>query len=180
MGKYLCLTILSVFASAKEINAQEKINGAVIPEYGAIYTVPNLDLNTDDLQEYKAVFDLSAAPKDPAQVNPNFGRVARFINLHAAAGIALEKIKPVMVIHGNAAMGLLQDPYYKAKFGVANPNIDLLNKLHALGVPVILCGQTAGARDISKDKRWQPTQISLSVMTALLYYQSKNYVLINF
>lgn len=180
MGKYLCFTILSVFASAKEINAQEKINGAVIPEYGAIYTVPNPDLNTDDLQEYKAVFDLSAAPEDPAQIDPNFERVARFINLHASAGIALEKIKPVMVVHGNAAMGLLQVPYYKEEFGVANPNIDLLNKLHALGVPVILCGQTAGTRDISKDKRWQPTQVSLSAMTALLYYQSKNYALINF
>lgn len=180
MSKYLCISIVLVFATAKEINAQAKINGSLIPEYGSIYTVPNPDLNTDDLQEFKAVFDLSAAPEDPAQINPNFERVARFLNLHAAAGIALEKIKPVMVVHGNAAMGLLRDTYYREEFGVANPNIDLLNKLHALGVPVILCGQTAGARDISKDKRWQPTQVALSAMTALLYYQSKNYALINF
>ncbi len=179
MIKYLCFTIL-VCASAKEINAQEKINGSLIPEYGAIYTVPNPDLNTNDLQEYKAVFDLSAAPEDPAELNPNFERVARFLNLHAAAGVPLEKIKPVMVVHGNAAMALLQDQHYKEIFGVANPNIDLLNKLHALGVPVILCGQTAGARDISKEKRWQHAQVALSAMTALVYYQSKNYALINF
>lgn len=180
MGKYLYMTILFICAAAKEINAQEKINGSLIPEYGAIYTVPHPDLNTGDLQGFKAVFDLSAAPEDPAQVNPNFERVARFLNMHAAAGITVEKIEPVMVIHGNAAMGLLQDKYYKEVFGVANPNIDLLDKLHALGVPVILCGQTAGARGISKDKRWQPTQVSLSAMTALMYYQSKNYALINF
>lgn len=180
MIKYLCLSILFICASAKEINAQKKINGSLIPEYGAIYTVPNPDLNTADLQEFKAVFDLSTAPEDPAQVNPNFERVARFLNLHAAAGIALEKIKPVMVVHGKAAMGLLKDEYYKEEFGVANPNIDLLDKLHALGVPVILCGQTAGAHDISKDKRWQQTQVALSAMTALIYYQSKNYALINF
>jgi len=180
MRKYFYMAIIFSCASAKEINAQDKIKGSLLPEYGAIYTVPNADLNTADLQEFKAVFDLAEAPEDPSQINPNFERVARFLNLHAAAGIALEKIKPVMVVHGNAAMGLLKDEYYKKEFGVANPNIDLLNQLHALGVPVILCGQTAGARDISKDKRWQPTQVALSAMTALIYYQSKNYALINF
>lgn len=180
MYKTLFIAAFLVFAVAKELHAQEKIKGPLVTEYGQIYTVPNPDLKATDLNEFKAVFDLAVAPEDSAQVNPNFERVARFLNLHAEAGIAPEKIKPVMVVHGNAAMGLLKNQYYKQQFGVDNPNLDLLNELHDLGVPVVLCGQTAGARDISKDKRWQHTQLALSAMTALIYYQSKDYALINF
>ncbi|MGB3774763.1 MAG: DsrE family protein [Leeuwenhoekiella sp.] len=180
MNKYFVIFFLLIFASAEKMHGQQKIKGQAIPEYGEIYTVPNPDLDTSALKEYKAVFDLYTAPEDPAALNAGFDRVARFINLHVEAGIPIENIKPVMVVHGGASMGLLKNEFYNEKFGVDNPNIELLNKLDEVGVAIVLCGQTAGAREISKEKRLPQIQLALSAMTALIYYQDQGYGLINF
>jgi len=169
-----------VLLSALQLQAQKKISGPLIHEYGETFTVPQPDLEVDTEAEYKVVFDIAQAPEDPAVLNPYFNTIARFLNMHAYAKVDKAQLKPVMVVHGSAAYGLLKNKFYKEKFGVDNPNLDLLNKLHALDIPVILCGQTAGARDISVEKRWGKTQLALSAMTALIQYQNMYYALISF
>ena len=168
-----------VLLSALQLQAQKKISGPLIHEYGETFTVPQPDLEVDTEAEYKVVFDIAQAPEDPAVLNPYFNTIARFLNMHAYAKVDKAQLKPVMVVHGSAAYGLLKNKFYKEKFGVENPNLDLLNKLHALDIPVILCGQTAGARDISVEKRWGKTQVALSAMTALIHYQNLDYALIS-
>ena len=175
----LCLFVFLAFAKTTQAQ-QKKITGPVIEEYGLTYTVPDPDLETEKTKEFKVVFDIKDAAENPAKVNRLFETVARFLNMHANAGVPLKNLKPVMVVHGGAAFGLLKNKFYKEKYGVDNPNLDLLNKLHAAGIPVILCGQTAGARDISAKKRWEHTQMALSAMTALIQYQNMEYRLIAF
>ncbi len=181
MFRTLLFPILIVLAFAKTAQAQQKmITGPVIKEYGATYTVTDPDIKTEKNEEFKVVFDIKDAADDPAKINRLLETVARFLNMHVAAGVALQNLKPVMVVHGGAAFGLLKNKFYKKKYGVNNPNLDLLDKLHTAGVPIILCGQTAGALDISVEKRWERSKVALSAMTALIQYQNQGYRLIAF
>lgn len=174
------ISLFFFFAFAEIGIAQEQIIGPLIEDFGNTYTVPAPDLPVNTTEDYKVVFDIAKAPEDPASLNLYFNTVVRFLNMHVAAGVDKNRLKPVLVIHGSAAFGLLKNEYYKEKFGVDNPNLALLNKLHSLDVPVLLCGQTAGSRDISKDKRWEHTTLALSAMTALIHYQNLGYALISF
>ena len=176
-----CISFMVLFfAFAETTQAQERINGPLIEGFGETFKVTDPDLPLDPSESYQVVFDIAQAPDDPAKLNLYFNTVARFLNMHAAAGVAQTKLKPVLVVHGSAAFGLLKNEFYKIKFGVDNPNLPLLEALHKLDIPVILCGQTAGKRDITAEKRWEHTKISLSAMTALIHYQNLGYALISF
>ena len=174
------LSIITIFALSKATQAQKQISGPLIEEFGITYSVPNPDLAPDPNEQYNVVFDITKAPEDPAELNRYFNTVARFLNIHAAAGVRLEQLKPVVVIHGNAAFGLLKNEFYNLKFGVDNPNLPLFEKLNELNIPIILCGQTAAARGITAKKRWDHTQIALSAMTALIHYQNLGYAVLSF
>lgn len=160
--------------------AQTEVKGDVIENYGTTFSVPTADFKTDTTQIFKVVFDIAKAPENPADLSRYFNTVARFLNMHENAGVPVKNLKPVMVVHGAAAMGLLKNEFYKEKYGVNNPNLDLLDALHTAGVPVILCGQTAGSKKLTKENLWPHTQFALSAMTALIQLQNDGYQLITF
>lgn len=171
-----------VFAFAKALYAQSpsKIKGSVIPEFGLTYEVPHPDLKTDTTLIFKAVFDVSKAPEDPSKRNPYIETVARFLNMHANAGVPVENLKVRMAMHGQASYGLLKNEYYKEKFGVDNPNIALLEAIEDADVEILLCGQTAGSRNLSPERRIPLTKVALSAMTILIQSQEEGYNLIAF
>jgi predicted peroxiredoxin len=69
---------------------------------------------------------------------------------------------------------------YKAKYGVPNPNEELLKQLIAAGADIIFCGQSSASRGFPKEDLVDGVQISLSAMTALIQLQDDNYRLIKF
>ena len=69
---------------------------------------------------------------------------------------------------------------YKDKFNVENPNISLLSALAEKGTSIIICGQTAAHKNITKTDVQKDVQFALSAMTALVQLQNENYRLINF
>ncbi len=179
--KYLCLIALCAFAKA--ITAQVDANatsGKVIPAFGKTYAVADPDYKTNTDLTFKAVFDVSKAPDDPAQRNPYIETIARFLNMHQKAGVPVSQLKVRMAMHGQASYGLLKNEFYKEKFGVDNPNIELLKAIDSAGVDIILCGQTAGARNLPESRRLPLTQIALSAMTILIQSQEEGYRMIAF
>jgi len=174
------LVLPALFWSQLNYAQQERIKGAVIENYGPTYAVPQPEFATNLDETYKVVFDVSNAPEDPSAVNKWIETVARFLNMHAEAGKKLETMDVVLVLHGNASYGLLQDSFYEEKFGVSNPNIELFKALDTAGVDLILCGQTAKHRNLTKERRIAEVTLSLSAMTALIQLQNNNYTLINF
>ncbi|WP_024769594.1 DsrE family protein [Aquimarina macrocephali] len=159
---------------------QKSKKGKIITEYGKTYTVSDPDFKTKTQHDLKAVFDVGRTFKDSSKVNPLFNTAARYLNMHADAGIPVEKLKVALVIHGSAANDILNNANYKAKYNIDNPNAPLLSALAKKGVHFILCGQTAAHRDISKEDTLPEIQIALSAMTALVQLQNENYRLINF
>jgi len=173
---------LTVILEGGQLRAQEytKQAGNVIKDFGKTYEIPNPDFKTDITLDFKVVFDVSKAPEDPAKRNPYVETIARFLNMHEKAGVPESQLQVRMAMHGPAAYGLLNNAAYKEKFGVDNPNIALFEALDQAGVDVILCGQTAGSRNIGVERRLSLTQIALSAMTILIQSQEEEYRLIAF
>ena len=176
----MCVLVFFAFAKTSTAQSHSKTEGTVIPEFGATYEVPNPDFKTDTTLVFKAVFDVAKAPEDPSKRNPYIETIARFLNMHANAGVTVENLNVRMAMHGQASYGLLKNEYYKENFGVDNPNIELLEAIDKAGVEIILCGQTAGSRNLSKERRLELTDIALSAMTILIQSQDEGYNLIAF
>ncbi len=178
---FIFITI-TVISTVHQLQAQESIKqeGNVIKDFGKTYAIPNPDFKTDTTLVFKAVFDVSKAPEDPAKRNPYVETIARFLNMHEKAGVPESQLHVRMAMHGPAAYGLLSNAAYKEKFEVDNPNIALFEALDRADVEVILCGQTAGSRNIGIERRLPLTQIALSAMTILIQSQEEGYQLIAF
>ena len=164
-----------------QISAQEKNDhGKIIKDYGQSFDVENPDIITDTNAELKVIFDISQSSEDKSVVNKQIETAARFLNMHAKEGMKPGQLHTAMTIHGGAWQDVMTNEAYKEKFGVDNPNLELINQLTEAGVDVILCGQTAGARGLNKTNVSPDVKFALSAMTALLQYQNNGYRFIKF
>jgi intracellular sulfur oxidation DsrE/DsrF family protein len=154
--------------------------GPVIDNYGPTFAIddPDFPLNPD--QEYKLVFDIHNSPEDPTQVNPMIETLARFLNMHAKAGVPMENLKVVGVIHNRASKDAMNNEYYKEEFGVDNPNIPLMEALEKAGAKIYMCGQSIHARKVNPERLAAPVKTALSAMTVFVTLQGQGYQLIRF
>lgn len=159
---------------------QNRVQGKVIKDFGATFSVTNPEIKTDTTAEFKVIFDVSQSSEDKSKPNKYIVTAARFLNMHANEGMSLNQLKVAMTIHGNAWQDVLNNETYKEKYGVDNPNLKLINQLTKAGVDVIVCGQTAAYRGMNRDIVNPNVKFALSAMTALLQYQNQGYRFIKF
>lgn len=172
------LTALAAVSLAGPAGAQAlgtPTPGPVIPDFGAVFDVPSPDLPTPTDLTYRVVFDVSQAADAPDAVNRSIETLARFLNMHARAGVPRERMQLALVVHGAAGKDLLDDTAYQQRFGTANPNLPLLRRLADAGVEVYLCGQTAMSRGLPKEQLAPPVRMALSAMTAHAHLQARGY-----
>jgi intracellular sulfur oxidation DsrE/DsrF family protein len=98
--------------------------------------------------------------------------------MHARNGVPAENMDLAVVVHGAAVKNLLNDQAYEARFNVANPNLELLTKLHDAGVRIYVCGQSMTFGGIDKSELAESAQVALSAMTLLTVLQSNGYALL--
>ena len=154
--------------------------GPVIEAYGPVFDVPAIGIPVETDREYRAVFDVAESPEAKNELNRAIETVARFLNMHARAGVPLENMKLALVLHGGAGKDALADGPYRARYGVDNPNRELIDQLWAAGVEIVLCGQTAASRGLPRGELNPSVRLALSAMTALVTYQADGYALIAF
>ena len=171
----LAAVLATLSGSAPDLTAQSARPGPVIGTSGAVFEVPSPTFPTDLDADYKVAFEIVTASSNPGRVSPYLNTVARFLNMHAQAGVPEENVHAAAVVHGAAAFELLDDAAYRERFGVDNPNAALIAELVAAGVPVILCGQTAAARGVPTGRLVDGVQVALSAMTAFLLLQEDGY-----
>ena len=92
---------------------------------------------------FKVAFDVGSTNDKKDEVNRKFNSLARFINMHVAAGVKPDNIQLALVVHGKATLDLLDHQSYQKSYTYDNPNKPLLNALMSNNVRVILCGQSA-------------------------------------
>ena len=114
--------------------AQE--NQKIIKHFGPTFNVENPDVKTDINANHKIIFDVMQSSEDKSVVNKYIETAARFLNMHAKAGLKPEQLHVAMTIHGGAWQDVMTNEAYKEKFGVDNPNFELINQLSEAGVDI--------------------------------------------
>lgn len=128
---------------------------------------------------FKVTMDVAERASDGEAANRTLISAARLINMHARAGVPVERTQVAVVVHGSAALDLLSDEAYAARFdGAANPSGEILEVLINHGVRVILCGQSGAAQGIDETTDLAPgVEVALSAMTAHALLQQSGYTL---
>lgn len=173
--KVLVLVLVS-FLCADGVAAEPSF-GPVIEGYGPTYPINDRDVPLKDGFVYKAVFD-AAENRDEKALNTGLVSVARYLNMHARNGVAVENMNIAVVAHGPALKTLLATQAYRTRYGIENPNAELLEKLVAAGVGFYVCGQSMTFGGFDNDELIEPAQIALSAMTMLTVLQSDGYALL--
>lgn len=147
-------------------------DGPVIKGFGKTAPVPSHTVSENDV--FKVAFDVASAA-NTGEVNRKFDSLARFINMHVAAGVKKENLQLALVVHGKAPFDLLNNTAYQKKFETTNANVPLLNALLQNNVRVILCGQSAAAHEIDSSELVEGVEVQLSAMTAHALLQQDGY-----
>ncbi|MDH5588803.1 MAG: DsrE family protein [Gemmatimonadota bacterium] len=168
----LLLAVLAIPASAQQA---QRATGPVIQSGGAVFEVSDPDFPTRMDMEYRIAFEVADASPGEDQLNASLNTVARFLNMHAGAGIPRDRIHAAVVVHGAAGPELLDNDAFRARTGRDNPNVKLVEELLAAGVQIVLCGQTQASRNIPREGLIDGVQVALSAITALYTFQTDGY-----
>lgn len=164
---------------APSVTAQRSA-GPIIQDFGAVHKVENPDYQLDVTQTYKVVFDIMKTPDAPGQLNPSLNTLARFLNMHAQAGVPAENLKVACAIHNLASKDALNNEAYRKRYGMDNPNLPLLKALEKAGAEIYICGQSIHSRKIDPSELAAPVKLALSAMTILISKQNEGFRLIAF
>lgn len=165
---------LGIGTWAADAEAQRTQAGPMIESAGAVFSV-DVDFVTPTDRDYKVAFEIAQPSSSPDQLNPTINTVARFLNMHAQAGVSEDRLSGAIVAHGPASFELLDNEAYRARFGVDNPNAEVIKELIANGQPVLLCGQSAASRNVPTEGLIPGVQVALSAITAFMLLQEQGY-----
>jgi intracellular sulfur oxidation DsrE/DsrF family protein len=148
-----------------------------IAGHGDMHPLPDAAYQPQKDQVYKVVFSLTKTPQKPEEASPALEAVVRAVNLYVSAGVPLDHLKFVAVLHGQATGAALDAAHYKEHFKVDNPNLDLIHKLRAAGVDVAVCGQAYLGQGFAMDGLNKDVTLTLSALTTITTLETQGYVL---
>ncbi|HYK40758.1 MAG TPA: DsrE family protein [Thermoanaerobaculia bacterium] len=151
-----------------------------VPEADGYVAIPNAAVPPAKGRVYKAVFDANHAAEKPTQLLPAINNLGSELNAFAATGLPKSAAKFVLVFHGPAMDGILDDTHYRAKHGVANPNLKVLSRLKAAGVEMFVCGQNLATDKIDPRTLTPDVRVASDALIVLMTYQNDGYALLSF
>jgi len=172
----LSLTLLGSISFATY--AQTPAN-PIIKDYGTINSIDNVTLPDKSL-DYKIMIDLKTSNDAFDKVNKGLINVARALNLHSVGGIPKEQVHVAVAIHYTATPIVLNSAGYQKKYGVDNPNLELIKQLKEAGVEIYICGQSLVARKYPFEDVNPDVTIALSMLTVVTEHTMKGYSLLVF
>lgn len=148
-----------------------------IAGYGRIHYESSFAFQPQADQSYKIVVALTSGAAKPEQVSPALDHVARIVNLYVAAGVPLAHLKIVGIAYGAATPAVMDNAHYRARYGVANPNLKLISELRKAGVTVAVCAQAVAEHHIKYDWVSKEVTIALSGLTTVTVLEHDGYTL---
>jgi len=144
--------------------------GPLIEEFGPNAVVETTMTWPADTQ-FRVSFDTTDAGDADAPL-PAFVTAARFLNMHARAGVPADQLHLAVVVHGGVVRDLAA-----LKNTPDHPGAILLERLLAQNTRVIVCGQSAAYHGVSAQDLPQGVDMALSAMTAHAVLQQDGYTL---
>ncbi len=173
----LCRLLLAAIGSVLLISPVFAADELPIPGYPASRDYPGAHLTPDANTEYKVVFDFVVTDDNLDDPYPMLPLVARYINTLANLGVPEKNRKIAIVMHqGSGLIGLKNDEFKARHDGKDNPNIELIQQLHAAGVSFHLCGQGVLSRNVDEDDLLDEIQVDYWALTTLIELGRQGYV----
>lgn len=180
--RHLAGLLVVLFCGAATAQAQPgemQASGPVIQSTGRSFLVEDPTFKAPAGHVLKVMFEINAGGEDTTKMNAQLTTMARFYNIHARNGYSRANLKAAAVIHDGGWGAILTDSAYAARFGGArNPSRALIQELVGAGAQIILCGQTAGSRNIKRSDLIPGVLVATSAMTALSVLSSTGYTLV--
>jgi intracellular sulfur oxidation DsrE/DsrF family protein len=152
--------------------------GPAVEGYGPTYPIEDRDVPLVEGTVYRTVFDVAGYSDDLTSLNTRLVSVARFLNMHVRNGTPLERMDLAVVLHGPALKTVFKNDAYSERYGVDNPNLELVQRLADAGVEFYVCGQSMAFGGFARSELAEPARVALSAMTMLTELQNRGYALI--
>ena len=164
--RLLLLPIIAVLPCVAHADLSSFTTGPVFEDYGPVADIDvTVPVPKDAVLRHS--FDV-ASRASAGELNSTLASAARFINMHARAGIDVDRIKVAVVVHGKAIHDVSAE---------AGDNAGLVAALIGQGVKIYVCGQSAAYYDVATDDLLPGVEMALSAMTAHALLQQKGYTL---
>ena len=173
------ITIAALLVSCS-LFAQPSTASPVIPEADGFVIIPGGQHSPSKTRTYKAVWDGTKFPKDSSQLLPAINNAGSELNALAVSKISISNAKFVIVFHGAALNGILDDEHFKAKYGILNPNLKVLEELKKAGVKLFVCGQNLLSEKIDPKIISKDVTVASDALIVLMDYQNEGYALMSF
>ncbi len=152
----------------------------VIPQADGYIAIPNAAIPPLRTRTYRAIYDATLGADRPSQILPALNMAGSELNAFGVAGVPLAYAKFVIVFHDAALNGILLDARYRAKYGIANPNLPVLAELKQSGVELYVCGQNLASAHIDPSTISHDVKIASDALIVLMTYQNQGYALLSF
>ena len=177
--KHTLIAVIYFLVSIKSI-AQVKSADPLIPGTDGFVIIKTAQMQPDKNRIYKAVYDATKAPKEPSQILPALNMAGSELNALGVCGIPANHAKFVIVFHGAAINGILDNSTYREKYGIDNPNMKILTGLKKAGVKLFVCGQNLLADNIDFKTLSPDVTIASDALIVLMTFQNEGYALMSF
>lgn len=166
MRPVFLLSILSSLPLAAHADSSSFSTGPAITDYGPVADIEvTFPIPKDAVLRHS--FDVAEQAED-GKLNRTLVSAARFVNMHARAGVDASRIEVAVVVHGKAVHDVSSEDSSSA---------ELVASLTDHGVSIIVCGQSAAYYGIATDDLLPGAEMALSAMTAHALLQQQGYTL---
>ena len=166
MRSVFMLSVLLILPIATHADLSSFSTGPAIKDYGPVADIEiTLPVPKDVVLRHS--FDVAERAED-GELNRTLVSAARFINMHARAGVDAKRIGVAIIVHGTAV--------HDVSSGTSG-SAGLVAALIDHGARIIVCGQSAAYYDVTKDDLLPGIEMTLSAMTAHALLQQQGYTL---
>jgi intracellular sulfur oxidation DsrE/DsrF family protein len=152
----------------------------IVPGADGYVAIPGAAVPPDANRTYRAIYDATQHAEAPDKLLPAVNMAGSEFNAMGVAGVPRENVRFVLVFHGDAIDGLLDDARYRARFGVGNPNLKVLSDLRKAGAELYVCGQQLAATGVDPATLSPDVTVASDALIVLMSYQAEGYSLLSF
>jgi intracellular sulfur oxidation DsrE/DsrF family protein len=173
--------IITLCLLSSLINSAHSQNSSpIIQEADGFFVIPQAQMQPNKNHIYQAIYDATNASEDPTQILPALNMAGSELNALAVSQIPLSNAKFVVIFHGAAIYGILDNASYKKKYGVDNPNLKVLSKFKQAGTQLFVCGQNLLSEKIDLTTVSPDVIIASDALIVLMTFQNNGYALMSY
>jgi intracellular sulfur oxidation DsrE/DsrF family protein len=151
-----------------------------IAEADPYVAIPGAALSPTATSTYSEIFDATKFVSDRKTILPALNAVGGLLNDLAVGGTPTQNAHFVVVFHGAATEGIMNNAYYRKAYGVDNPNLPVIAKMRRMGVEFYVCGQFLAASKIDPATISKDVTVAADAYLVLIAYENKGYGLMLF